>query len=107
MPRQIAEGYELDAEAHRIISHVADRRGMKKKEVVRRVLLWFSRQPDPIKTVALKNVDEGMESDYADALEQLADKVRQGLATIQDSGVVPPASDQNPPPPTRKRRLDR
>jgi hypothetical protein len=40
--------------------------------IVGKVLNWFLRQPAPVQTAILSNVDEGMERAYAKVLEKLA-----------------------------------
>lgn len=77
-----------------------------------RLVLWFSRQFDPVKTAVASDVDEGMELHYAAALRRLADELeakaksesadgrfsQDGAADLGDPTppAPPPAPDANP-----------
>jgi hypothetical protein len=48
------------------------------KAVLAQLVVWFTAQPAAVQRVVMGEVTEGMEEDYARALESLAVKVRTG-----------------------------
>lgn len=81
--RRSTAGYELTAESREIVHALSVKKGMKKKDMVQRVMGWLAEQEPVIQSVVLGLVDPGMENAYADALVRLADRLRK-------SGSTPP-----------------
>lgn len=71
-----------------------------KRQVISRILENFLRAEDVVKTVLEGEVDQGMELDYARALESMADKLRQkatGKARVIPAIVVDEGDDATRP----------
>jgi hypothetical protein len=49
--------------------------GVSMQDAASQLLRWFSKQPEIVVTVALANIDEGMEGPYAAALRKMADVI--------------------------------
>lgn len=71
---------------------LAEYLGRKRKPVMKEVLsalvMQFIKAPDPVKTVLLDGVDQGMEEDYASWLEGFARRLRSGEGSDPDVDVV-------------------
>jgi hypothetical protein len=97
---------ELDGQSHDQINDYCERRGLKKKFVLSRLVSWFAVQPDSVKSAICDWVDAGMESAYAAALQELASAVKERAAR-RDRGAdqvsLTREADEPEGPPTHQK----
>lgn len=71
-------GYELTKPAQEVVADYARFRGVHKKMIVERVMLFFAKQPPIMKRLMTGDIDEGTEETYAAMLQAMAEGVRGG-----------------------------
>lgn len=74
--RTVTDGLDVTATAE-LLDEFCKRKGMKKVELVGRIVRWFSLQPQVVQSVVAGIVDEGAEEAYAAALERIAKQLRE------------------------------
>jgi hypothetical protein len=94
MARQNAAGLELDDSIQSALGEYVGRKGIHKKELVRRVMTWFLQQSPIVQRVAMLDIDAGMEGDYANALRKMADDTRDGVVRSPEFSADQEANGQ-------------
>jgi hypothetical protein len=77
-------GIQVTPESHAAFAKACEKRAVGRSmfDAASRLLEWFCRQPPPVQTAVLSDVDEGMEFAYAIALETLAKEQRDKAPTV-------------------------
>lgn len=69
--------------------------GRSMNDTATRLLAWFNEQPSKVRSAVVNDVDDDLESAYAEALQRLADSLRGRIRSgadddgIANVGVVP------------------
>lgn len=107
---------QVSKKAHALFSSACKNQrpiGRNMFDVGSQLLIWFSSQVQNVQSAILMDVDHGMESAYADALERLADELRHCAADrlknpsdLDISGYQPaPTKELALPPHLEKKRV--